>query len=92
VSDAAYSEFYNLFKQLEHEGGGMRDPNAKPPPQRQAPTPWSIHRVCVDWKSVLPGRAPNRGGGAQSARVSFGLHLQTHKRRYSHDLNLLFRR
>eukprot|EP00802_Teleaulax_amphioxeia_P010769 Tamp_10799.p2 GENE.Tamp_10799~~Tamp_10799.p2 ORF type:complete len:154 (+),score=40.33 Tamp_10799:226-687(+) len=28
----AYPEFYNLVKQLEHEGGGMRDPNAKPPP------------------------------------------------------------
>jgi hypothetical protein len=32
LSDAAYPEFYNLVKQLEHEGGGMRDPNAKPPP------------------------------------------------------------
>ena len=32
IAVAAYPEFYNLVKQLEHEGGGMRDPNAKPPP------------------------------------------------------------
>ena len=28
----AYPEFHALVKLLEHEGGGMRDPNAKPPP------------------------------------------------------------
>eukprot|EP00277_Geminigera_cryophila_P028131 CAMPEP_0179466076 /NCGR_PEP_ID=MMETSP0799-20121207/47493_1 /TAXON_ID=46947 /ORGANISM="Geminigera cryophila, Strain CCMP2564" /LENGTH=154 /DNA_ID=CAMNT_0021270699 /DNA_START=165 /DNA_END=629 /DNA_ORIENTATION=+ len=28
----AYPEFYNLVKLLEHEGGGMRDPNAKAAP------------------------------------------------------------
>jgi hypothetical protein len=27
---AAYPEFVELIKKLEEEGGGMRDPNAKP--------------------------------------------------------------
>ncbi|EKX40626.1 hypothetical protein GUITHDRAFT_113414 [Guillardia theta CCMP2712] len=31
----AYPEFYALIKVLEAEGGGMRDPNAKPAPVRQ---------------------------------------------------------
>eukprot|EP00960_Hanusia_phi_P031061 749049-Hanusia_phi.AAC.3 len=31
----AYPEFYALIKVLEAEGGGMRDPNAKPAPPRQ---------------------------------------------------------
>ena len=56
LSDAAYPEFYNLVKQLEHEGGGMRDPNAKPaPPGRSFVSVWLLCPTCVLSVFTRPG-------------------------------------